>query len=57
MSALVGFLRDATPLSARATEGFLFRAERAQASGKLRFPQEFLARLRVHLESARARAS
>jgi DNA (cytosine-5)-methyltransferase 1 len=43
---LAEFLRDpATPLSAKATAGFLGRAER----GGLRFPPDFLAALRAHL--------
>lgn len=42
------FLRDASPLSLRATAGFLLRARRAQAAGKLKFPVGFLEGLEVH---------
>jgi DNA (cytosine-5)-methyltransferase 1 len=47
------FLRDAAPLSLRATEGFVFRAERAEREGKLAFPAGFLDRLRAHADSLR----
>ena len=45
--SLSGFLQDPlTPLSARATRGFLSRAEK----GRLRFPDGFLDSLRRHLQ-------
>ena len=49
--SLEGFLvNPLTPLSAKATSGFLSRAER----GGLRFPPEFLATLRAHLAEIQA---
>lgn len=51
--SLAAFLRyEPVPLSAKATAGFLARAER----GGLRFPPEFLASLRAHLERMRGEA-
>jgi len=51
---LVDFLRhDPSPLSERATAGFLSRAERA----KLRFPPGFLAAMKEHLEAVRSQVS
>ena len=47
------FLDGGKPLSARATEGFVTRAERAERTGKLTFPPMFLDALRAHLESVR----
>lgn len=51
---LVEFLGDAKELSVRATEGFVFRAERAVTQGKLKFPGDFLDQLREHLDAQRA---
>ena len=53
---LGAFLTDARPLSARATLGFVSRAERAQNGGHLTFPSGFLARLRRHLDALTAEA-
>jgi DNA (cytosine-5)-methyltransferase 1 len=51
-ASLIDFLVHPTiDLSAKATAGFVARAERAQALGKLRFPAGFLAALRKHLVS------
>ncbi|MBL8724457.1 MAG: DNA (cytosine-5-)-methyltransferase [Planctomycetes bacterium] len=47
---LQSFLVGAKDLSARATAGFVQRADRAQTLGKLRFPPSFLKSLRTHLQ-------
>lgn len=44
------YLRDARPLSHRATRGFVSRAERAERESRLRFPDGFLDALRRHLD-------
>lgn len=54
LEPLARFLGGARPLSARATDGFVSRAERARREGKLAFPEGFLDRLREHAESMRA---
>ena len=53
-TSLHRFLVDAALLSARATEGFVSRAERAVELGKLKFPVGFLRRLRSHLAAVKA---
>lgn len=55
---LAEFLRwSREPLSARATEGFVSRAERAEVTGSLRFEHGFLEALRAHLDSMRRGAA
>ena len=53
LESITRFLDQAVPLSVRATEGFVFRAERAQREGKLAFPPGFLDRLRAHADARR----
>lgn len=51
------FLKGAPPLSIRATEGFVFRARRAEREGKLTFPPGFLESLSRHSKALQTATS
>jgi DNA (cytosine-5)-methyltransferase 1 len=53
LEPIASFLEKGKPLSVRATEGFVSRAERAHSAGHLSFPRGFLPRLRAHLDAQR----
>lgn len=54
VTPLTTFLDNARPLSARATEGFAFRAEAGGQAWEVEVPSSVLERLRAHIESVGA---